>query len=96
MDLFPYRLFYCPSEPDAADSFIKAKPPWERSPTGVVWCNRIDKPGSVVNGHLSARLVTKNASAFAVPPADVCRADDPHAVLLRIGFTVAHSYLSCR
>ena len=57
-------------------------------------CETSHKPGSVVNGHLSSLNVTIQLRDFCpVPPGDMCRANDPHAVLLRIGFTAPHSYL---
>ncbi len=56
--------------------------------------NRVCKPGSVLSDHQSVRHVTmtlerKVISYAALPPADICRANDPLAVLLRIGFTFA-------
>ena len=60
----------------------------------MLFIYRIYKPGSVENGHLSSLDVTiKLRSIRPVPPEDMCRANDPHTVLLRIGFTAPHSYL---
>ena len=51
------------------------------------------KPGSVVNGHLSLLCVTaKLQGTRLVPPADIRRANNPHTVLLRIGFTANLCY----
>ena len=53
------------------------------------------KPSSVENGHLSSPYVTvRLRGSLPVPPMDMRRANDPYAVLLRIGFTANVSYLT--
>ena len=64
--------------------------------TGVtrgLFRNSVCKPGSVLNGHLSLRRVAAPLAGMSpLPPGDICRAGDPHAVLLRIGFTADARY----
>ena len=59
--------------------------------------DHICKPGSVVDDHLSllcvtAKLQSKIIDFASVPPMDICRANDPYTVLLRIGFTANPCY----
>ena len=61
----------------------------------VLFCknNSIDKPGSVANGHQSSLCVTAKLRGKApCHPGDMRRADIPHTVLLRIGFTANLCY----
>ena len=59
----------------------------------VIFINFAYKPGSVENGHLSLLYVTvKLEGRSLLPPADMRRANDPHTVLLRIGFTANLRY----
>ena len=56
-------------------------------------CYSACKPGSVVDDHLSLRCVAAPLRGISrVPPGDMRRANDPHAVLLRIGFTADPCY----
>ena len=56
-------------------------------------CNTACKPGSVENGHLSLLCVAaKLCTLRYMPPGDMCRANDPPTVLLRIGFTADVCY----
>ena len=59
----------------------------------VIFINFACKPGSVENGHLSLLYVTVKLKGIRLlPPADMCRANDPHTVLLRIRFTANLCY----
>ena len=55
-------------------------------------CNFACKPGSVVDDHLSLLAVADKLGDKPLPPEDMCRANDPHTVLLRIGFTADLCY----